>query len=193
MPKRKKLKPLKGAPYVETDRNQLGDSHLDEGESLIRERQKSLDLAAKSKIWGQRELEDKERSAGARLSYREVIRRLQNINTQIQVREGSPGSVAMYRRKKPWEYEESDPQDGFFQDHVYVTGCEKHDLPEYPHVTLDTSGLPVREYRGWRSLLIAFIKSGAITYEQSIQAFGNPRGDPRSTRWFEQLGQFIKT
>ena len=57
MPK-KKLRPLKGAPYVEVVKDQLGDKHLDPVESNVREREKTLQQVSKHKIHGQAELED---------------------------------------------------------------------------------------------------------------------------------------
>ena len=186
------------APLVEVDPLELTDKRLNPEEAVIRERQELLKMASKSKISGQEELEDAERACGPRLNWTEVLRRLQKCNPQIQVKDGMPGSVALYLRKKSWEFTESDqlgdqrPKDPFFIDHKYVGGFPKHEMPEYSFVDIDTSHLPTREHRGWRSVLIALIKTGAITYESAIKEFGDPTGDSRSGRWFDQVGKFKK-
>lgn len=194
----------RGAPLVEVDITELGDKKLNPEESLYRERELALAQAAKCKIGGQKELEDVERSSGPRMPWQEVIRRLLICNPAIRVKDGTPGNVALYFKKRSDEYTEVDevllhspaaartlnipvPADDFFIHHKYIGGFERHPMPEYAHVSVDSSGLPLREYRGWRSILISLIKERVITYGSAVAHFGNPEGDSRSGRWFEQL------
>lgn len=159
---------------------------------MIKSRQECLDQAATFRIPGQTELEDQERSAGPRLYYTEIIRRIRNENPNIFVVDGSPGNVAFYRRKRgdelaAEEYEPTRPD--WYNDHKYAGGMPKDWLPEYSHVILDNSLLPVREIRGWRSVLISLIKAGALTYQQAINQFGEAVGQ-RSDRWYAQLQKY---
>lgn len=191
---------------VQPDINELGDKRLSPEEGVIKLRQECLEQAAANRIPFQKELEDQERSAGPRLYYTEIIQRIRKAagytadgNPRIQILDGSPGNVAIYRIKHRGEYDGSEfletrrPPNGlhrdFFKDHVYVTGMPKDWLPEYSHVILDTSLLPVREIRGWRSVVMALVKSGALTYQQAINQFGEANGQ-RSTPWHEQLRSF---
>jgi hypothetical protein len=178
---------------IEVDSSQLGDTHLSPEEAIIREREELLKKASKHRIWGQTELEDSGRTGGSRLYYTEVIRRIRNINPAIMIREGSDGQVAIYRPKRHDEYdwEQFDPKVGadWRWDHEYVSGMPKDWLPEYSGITLDSSNLPTREFRGWRSILIALVKGGAISYSESISEFGDPSNDRRSGLWFEQLSK----
>jgi hypothetical protein len=190
------------APLVEVDRLELTDKRLNPEEAVIREREELLKMAAKKKIAGQEELENPERSAGPRMSWQEVLRRILICNPQIKVKDGSLGSLALYIRKKPDEIEESDYEgylddagnlrrkSEFFIDHKYVGGFEKEPLPQWSHVLLDSSHLATREIRGWRSVLMRLIKARVISYESAIEQFGNPELDQRSGRWFEQLAKF---
>lgn len=188
---------------IKPDKNDLGDKRLSAEEGVIKKREECLTQASAHRIAGQNELEDPERSAGPRLYYTEVIQRIRKAagytadgNPRVQILDGSPGNVAIYRIKHRGEYDGSEfletrrPPNGlhpdFFKDHVYVTGMPKDWLPEYSHVILDTSLLPVREIRGWRSVVMALIKSGALTYQQAINQFGEAVGE-RSGRWHEQL------
>lgn len=200
-------KKRKGAPYVETDRAELGDKRLNPEESVIRERESLLSICATRRIWGQDELEKAERADGPRLPYTELLRRIHLCNPAIVAKDGMEGSVALYIRKRPEEYTETDnilrfqpwlaremnipvPKDEFFIDHKYLTGFRKEAIAEYSYITIDSSLLPHREMRGWRSVLIALIKAGAVRYSDAISIFGNPEGDKRSTRWFDQLQKF---
>ena len=182
---------------------QLGDKHLNPEEAVIREREDLLRIESKKKIWGQAELENTDRSAGPRLYYTEILRRLWLINPQLKVKEGVEGSVALYRTLEPWEYDPELPlyssegsrrtdveKTDWFNHHKYVGGMEKGWLPEYSHVLLDTSHLATREIRGWRSVLLSLIKGKAISVEGAIEQFGDPSLDQRSGRWQEQIWEF---
>ena len=182
-------------PLVQVDRQELGDCRLSPEEAVIKERESLLTLESKKKIVGQEELEHQERSAGARLSWTEFLRRLLRCNSELQVRDGSKDAIALYARKKAYEYTEADygaapPNGEFYRDHKYVSGFEKQDLPEYSHVILDSSMLPVREYRGWRSVLLTLMEHKALDYRKVIKEFHDPSSDSRSGRWMQQTQQY---
>lgn len=196
-----------GAPYVEPVKAMLGDKHLNPEESVCRLREELLQQESKKKIFGQKELEDVDRSSGPRMPWTELIRRLQKCNPGIRVKDGMAGNVALYFRKRSDEMTEADemvllapsaaramnipvPDDPFFVHHKYVGGFKKEPMPEYAHVTVDTSEVAHREVRGWRSVLLALIKQRIITYQAAIDEFGNPESDKRSSRWFEQVAEY---
>jgi hypothetical protein len=178
------------------DSQELGDTRLSPEEANIREREELLKMAARKKIQGQAELEDPNRSAGPRLYYTEILRRLWKLNPDLRVEDGKDRSVAIYRLKRrdeyDWEQWHPFAPTKWRWDFEYVTGLEKGWLPEYPHVLLDSSRLATREVRGWRSVLIALVKSRAVSYRGVIQEFGDPMNDQRSGRWGEQLQKFMK-
>jgi hypothetical protein len=190
--KKPKKKPV-NAPMVETDRYELGDLRLNPEEACARERESLLKLESKKKIQGQDELEDTERSSGHRMAWTEFIHRLQRCNPDLKPRDGSVNSIALYIKKMRHEYLESDavpPNGVFFYDHRYVGGFPKEPIPEYSHVTLDTSNLPVREIRGWRSVLLNLMDNRALDYRKAVREFGDPSGDARSGRWMQQTQQY---
>src|ERR1700678_1106672 len=96
------------APLVQVDINELGDKRLNPEESNARETEALLKQCAKQKIWGQDELEDVERSAGPRMPWTDLIRRLKSCNPGIHVKDGIPGNVALYYKKHSDEYTDSD-------------------------------------------------------------------------------------
>jgi len=202
--------------YVETDiaelelgrpgRDPARHARLDPKEAVAQKRQECLDDAANYRIAGQDEFEDATRSEGPRLHYKEVIRRLQLCNPAIQVKSSDNtkfgDNVALYIPKKPHEFSRSDwavkngalpapPKGMFFIDYKYIGGMPKDWLPEWGHGELDTSYLVSSIAWGWRSILSALIKARVITYQDGVKHFGDPRFDPRSTLWFEQLQQYM--
>jgi len=152
-------------------------------------------------------LEDADRSSGPRMPWSELLRRLQMCNPAIRVKDGSAGSLALYVKKNSDEYTEADvlmlqnpimarhmnlqvPKDDFFIHHKYVGGFEMHPMPEYASVAIDSSHLATREFRGWRSVLISLVRARVISYQSAIEQFGDPAGDKRAGRWFEQTHNF---
>jgi hypothetical protein len=196
---------------IQANKSMLGDQFLDPKEALAQQKEINKGVIEERKIWGQKELEDHERSAGPRMPYQELIYRIRKLagttvcgNPKIMVLEGSPGNVAIYvmkTRKELAETHEDElaeirqkrPPQGlhpdFFYDYKYATGFPKEDIPEFAHLELDDRGLAKREIRGWRSVLIALIKAGAFSVQEANEEFGEARG-VRSHRWFEQLRDY---
>lgn len=183
------------APYVETDKRMLGDSHLDPAENVVKQREAALAQAGKFRIYGQAELEDPNRGLGPKLQYTELISRLKMIAPRLSAVDGSPGNIALYFPRTRKDYEdtvrewdwENDKKDPFFRVNRYVGGFPKQELPEYSTVDIDTSLLPTREKRGWRSVLITLVKQGVISYHDAVLKFGDVGTDRRGWRWNEQL------
>ena len=142
---------------IQDDVNELGDKRLSPAEAVIRERE---ELAARTykkyAIREQAQFEDEGRSAGPRLYYTEILRRLWKSNPEIFVTEGRYGSVAIYRRKRhdEYDYEQFDPcaPTSWRWDHEYVTGMPTDWIPEYGHLLLDNAHVATQEIRGWRSV-----------------------------------------
>lgn len=174
--------------------HQLGDKHLDEKESVIRQREELRDAISGREAYGQKDIEKAERSEGPRLYYTEFLLRLKKIWPHFIVKDGIPGNVAVYRPKTKEEitrdgYDLMFPQ--WYNEHKYVTGFPKEHLPEWGHYINDTDGIALREVRGWRTVLIALIKQGIVTYEDVALEFTDPIHDQRSKYWFDQLQQYM--
>lgn len=184
------------APLVETDIHELGDKRLNPEEGVIRQREELLAKAGKYRIYGQDELENPERALGPKLQYTEIISKLRRIAPKLKAIDGSPGNIALYFPRndkdleataREWDWEHDQKKDPFFRLNRYVGGFPKGDLAEYSTVDIDTSLLPTRENRGWRSVLITLIKQGVISYSDAVSEFGDVGHDKRGWRWNEQL------
>lgn len=173
---------------------QLGDKHLDEKESVIRQREELLDAISNRKAYGQEDIEKAERSEGPRLYYTVLLKKLKTIYPDLFAKDGIPGHLAIYRPKTEGEkltdgYDLSAPR--WHNEAKYITGFPKDFIPEWGHYLNDTDGIAIKDFRGWRSILISLIKQGLVTYKAAIEEFGDPIHDQRSKYWFEQLQEFI--
>lgn len=180
------------APYVETDKRMLGDSHLDAAENVAKLREQCLKDASKYKIEDQDQLQNAKRSEGTRLAYTEILSRLQKRVPDLVAREGSAGNLALYCPRTVGqldaELREGGSTDLFFILNRYVGGLPKQDLPEWGYVDIDTSLIATREHlRGWRTILIGLIRCGVLSYADAIAEFGDPSLDQRNTVWMKKL------
>jgi len=152
------------------------------------------DIAVR-KAYGQDDIDKAERSEGSKMYYSVLIRKLRNIYPALMVKDGMEGHVALYRPKTDAEivndgYDLSVPR--WYNESKYFTGFPKDAIPEWGHYLNDTDGIAIREVRGWRSVLIAMIKQGLVTYESVLQEFTDPIHDQRSKYWYDQLKDYIK-
>src|SRR5690242_6202444 len=189
----------------------LGDSHLDARENVAKMREQCLKLASKYITEDQAELQNADRSIGARMPHAELLRRLKKICPQLTAREGSPGNIALYYPRNSDELYEaltdgSYSTDTFFIFNKYVGGMPKEDLPEWGYVDIDTSLIATHEHlRGWRTILIGLLKAGAVSYAEVVKEFGDPAMDKRNSVWMKKtlewrqsprkkftLGQYLK-
>lgn len=189
----------------------LGDSHLDPRENVIKLREQCLKLASRYITEDQAELQNADRSAGVRLPYAELLRRLRKICPKLTAKEGSPGNIALYYPRNSDELYEvltdgGYSTDTFFIFNKYVGGMPKEELPEWGYVDIDTSLIATREHlRGWRTILIGLLLAGTVSYAEVSKEFGDPANDPRNAVWMKKtlewrlspgkkftLGQYLK-
>lgn len=176
---------------VQPDRNELGDKRLNEDEAVYKLREECLNKASANRLYKQEELENPNRAFGARIQFAEMVAKLQRLIPSMRVLDGSPGNVALYTPRNRSEFEEAkrgwqNDRDIFFMRYKYVGGFPKKELPEYSTVDVDTSLLPTKENRGWRSVLIPLIQQGLVSYRAVVKEFGDVGTDKRGWRWLEQ-------
>jgi hypothetical protein len=174
-----------------TDINNLGDKRLglEDGLAFSKERTAAMQKAKGLILDDQEELEDRDLAEGTPLEWQEFLRRLQKAAPTILVKDGAPGSLALYRPKRNDEFDPEtwDPtRPDWHNAHVYVTGFPKKKLAEFSAITTTEWGVAHREIRGWRTVLINLIQQRALAYRQAVREFGEPNG-ARGTRWHEHL------
>ncbi len=173
---------------------QLGDAHLNLEEGVVKLREELRSDISNREAYGQKDIEKEDRSSGARMYYSLLLRKLRVIYPEMLTKDGIVGHVALYRPKTDAE-KINDGLDlavpAWYNNHKYFTGFPKDYIPEWGHYQNDTDGIALREVRGWRSVLIAMIKQGLVTYDAVVAEFGDPIHDQRSKYWFDQLQNYM--
>jgi hypothetical protein len=156
----------------------LGDKMLSPEEGVAKLREGNLKLASAKKIPNQNLLENTDMALGNPMMPQELIRRIQKINPKIIVEKGGiPNAVAV-------RYPVLDDEGKLTKR--YLTGFYvDRALPEFSSVLTDKNGLPTREERGWRSVLLALFHANVATYEELKAMFGEPNGQ-RNSLWMSQ-------
>lgn len=157
----------------------LGDKRISPEEGNFKIREGNQKLIDTKKIPNQSLLENADMAMGYPMQPSEFIRRLTLLKPGLVIKSGVPDAVAVYF--PTYDADEGKPVlkyvSGFYVDKM---------LQEFSHITTDDKGLAKREVRGWRTVLLALIHQGILTYAQVKAAFGEPTGQ-RNILWNEQM------
>lgn len=149
-------------------------------EAVAKAREDTLKQASVSRIPDQDILENQELARGRELDPAELITRIQKLNPAIIIMKGGVrNAVAVYITDRGPDAHETGLK--------YVTGFYiDNRLPEYSSVTTDQFGVAHKEIRGWRTVLLALINSGALSREKVDLTFG-PAAGQRDSLWYRSL------
>lgn len=161
----------------------LGDTKLSPLENVAKLKEGNQKLTDQKKIPNQSLLENHDMALGTPMVYSELIRRVKKIAPQVIFEDGGIKNAIAVRHYTYDPYGGPDGQ-GAHQK-KYISGFYKEVLPEFSSITTDKKGLPHREVRGWRSVLLALMKAEVVPFEALVKEFGHPYGQ-RSCLWAEQ-------
>lgn len=130
--------------------------------------------------------ENKEASQGTPLEVNEFVRRLSKAAPNLLIEPSCQGG-AIAIRKLDLDLDATSATYGTVVK-KYVSGFPvvAGRLPEFSYFINDAEGIPVREIRGWRTVLLMLIAQDAISYAASKKEFGDPTGQ-RGVLWEQQL------
>lgn len=159
---------------VYSDSAKLGDKILDLKEGIEKATEDNKRLSAQYKIPDQGLLENHRMARGSPMAWTELVRRLEKLSPRLLIQQGGIKNAIAVRLVE---------KDERGCDTLrYITGFYMDILPEYSSVTVDENGLPVREIRGWRSVLEALIQARAFTRKHADLMFGPAMGQ-RACLW----------
>lgn len=174
------------APTIIIDPTVLGDRLPRDGDSLAQKWEDTKRKEAAFKIPDQAFLENHEAARGGPLQPNEFIRRLRKIAPNLIIEQGG------YRNcvRVCIQARDDEPSSDTFNQLVKVPlscgFCVDEPLPEFSSVVTDDRGVASREIRGWRTVLLRLIHTGAVPYPAVKAEFGDPPGQ-RGKYWMQQL------
>jgi hypothetical protein len=119
-----------------------------------------------------KELKDSEKRTGQMLYHTDLVRRIEKIT-----------------HKRVWAEDSKHDSTvcGFYTQHngvkKFICAFDKGPLPEYSHITTDERDLPIKEKRGWRTVLTRLMQAKVITWPQVRYGFGDGESHAASARW----------
>lgn len=119
------------------------------------------------------DLQNVEKRAGQPLTHQEFIRRVEKLTNRGVWAEDS------YR----------DPQNvsGFYtvknREKTYICSFDKGVMPEFSLIVTDSADLPIKEKRGWRTVLTRLLQAKVITWPQVVYGFGDGQSHAAADRW----------
>lgn len=163
---------------IETNPDRLGDKLLSPQEALLRAFEETDRRLRVYRLTDHEELKDAKMRFGHPLSFVELIRRVRKINPALWVEDSinMPGHCGFYRYKRP---ERSDDPDKEF-----LAAFPKTILPEFSIILTDAADLPIKEQRGWRTVLLRLIQQRALRIEDVLVAFDEASGTV-AKRWLQ--------
>lgn len=92
--------------------------------------------------------------------------------------------------RKVWaEDSYRDPQNvaGFYHikkgEKTFICAFDKGPMPEFSIVLTDAADLPIKEKRGWRTVLTRLLQADVLTWSQVVYGFGDGRSHAAANRW----------
>jgi len=122
------------------------------------------------------QLKDAEARLGAPLTHAMLIQRVLKLNSNLWAEDSINDSsvVGLYRRDQEGNKE-------------FLVAFDKGWMPEFSIIFTDAADLPVKEKRGWRTVLIRLLKKRALSWAQVKSVFGDVHGThERNTRWRQE-------
>lgn len=104
----------------------------------------------------------------------EFLTKIKHVVPNLQTRPGGiQGDISLYRV--------------IGEEIAYVCWLTEGYLPEFSLVKFNADMQPIREIRGWRTVLIRMIKVGLLTEQQAEKEFGRPTYPQEARFWERQL------
>jgi hypothetical protein len=116
----------------------------------------------------------------------DFIRRLRKIAPNLIIEQGGYRNCVRVCIMALDDEPASDTFNELVKEPLACGFCVDEPLPEFSSVVTDSGGVASREVRGWRTVLLRLIHTGAVPYSAIKAEFGDPPGQ-RGRLWMQQL------
>ena len=157
---------------------------LSPDENVAKQKEEIRNSRERLKHSRQEILNNTDMAVGAPLHPTEFIRRLRKAGPHLRIEQGGIHNAVAIRVPVA----DDDSLSPTFGQQIlkYVSGFyTDRILPEYSSFVNDDTGVPRREVRGWRTVLLMLIAIDALSYTAATKEFGEPQGQ-RNILWREQ-------
>lgn len=144
---------------------QLGDKGLlSREESLLRSFEQTDGRLDQYRLDDQDDFKNAAARLGRQMSHQDFVRYVTKLNPGIWAEDSNYDSkvIGFYRLVRG--------------EKKYLVAFEKGYLPEFSIVSTDSADLPVKERRGWRTVLYRLLAQKALTWKQVMEIFGDAHG-----------------
>jgi hypothetical protein len=123
---------------------------------------------------GQEERKDNPSRWGRVMHHTEFVHQLGKSIPNLHVRDGNlPGDISLFQ---------------VLDNRLnYICYTNSGYLPEYSIVHTNEKNLPIKEQRGWRTVLLRLINSGVISEADALKYFGHPTNGEAANFYLEEL------
>lgn len=155
----------------EINRDKLGDKLLSKEEALLKSFEETDRKLEKFRLDDHEDLKNMEKRLGRPMHSNQLIYYVTRTNPHVWAEDSiNDSNCANFYMAK----------DG--KKTCCVAAFEKGFLSEFSFILVDTADLPVKEKRGWRTVLLRLLAAGALTWAQVLEVFGDAHG-VNSERW----------
>jgi hypothetical protein len=174
------------APSLIIDPTVLGDRLPRDRDSIAAMKEKIKKQEQQFMLPDQAYLENHEAARGGPLQPNDFIRRLRKIAPQLIIEQGGYKNCVRVCVNALDDDPKSETFNQWVKEPLACGFCVDQPLPEFSSIAVDKRGKPTREIRGWRTVLLRLIHTGAVSYSSIKAEFGDPPGQ-RGKLWMAQL------
>lgn len=150
-------------------------------EQLLRSYEDTDKRLERYRLSDHNDLKNARKRLGQPFTHRELIQRVEKVTNRRVWAEDSlhdPNVVGFYYTKNGQK--------------AYVCAFDKGMLPEFSIILTDTADLPIKEKRGWRTVLTRLLQTGAMSWSEVVYGFGDGLNHAAANRWANNTQQFRK-
>jgi len=164
---------------IQTNPNARGDRKLSPREALLAKFEETERAVRKFRLDDHDLLKDKDARLGKPMAHTELIRRVVKMNPNVWAEDSinDRNCVGFY----------TTGPDG---KKKYLVAFEKGILPEFSYILVDRADLPVKEKRGYRTVLHRLLLQNAVKWRDVLEAFGDTGINEVTARWRHNTHRF---
>ena len=160
--------------YCMTCITELFNSRVGGDEAVSKLKEENDAQREKFRLPGQEERKRADLRWGRAMHSSELITRLRRLIPSLYVQNGNiPGDLSLYDVRNTRV--------------EYLGYMHEGEMPEFSIVHTDRDDMPVREQRGWRTVLLRLVRAKVLTEQQVNEAFGEPCSGEASRFYREEI------